>query len=577
MPTPSPTSPPRLRLGSCLGGLALLATYAAVVAVVDAGSIAARQLNYISPGEHFLWLAHALMALPGVLLLAWGWSPRLAPAVGRLRDRVARWGPVQWRAAAAGYFLLLLLLAVVGRSVVLLDLPITDDENSVAFGGKMLARGHLSVPVLQPDGAFPERFLYRREGRISSMDFPGAIAAAAASEATGLGSWLYALLAAATGLAVAYSAALLGGRTAAWVAALIWLCSPMVVTLSMTTHAHLVSRTCVAAAVPFYLRVLRSGKGHDAVGFGAAYGLGMLVRPFEVGALVLPLAAHIAVRALRGGAPRSTLVLAGAPLAGAAALFAWYNARITGVWWLPARFAPGGMAAESWTSYSIVERLALNLGFNVVLLGFFFLGAAGLLLVAAGLKSGAGAGRCLFAGILLALGLALLHDNIGIHTVGPIHYSESAVPMSLLAALGILRLKEIWHPQTANDSTAGLLAACYLILGLSFFTPVHWRSLRVHAHTEQLPFAAAARQGIHDAVVLAPSPLALRGVRPDLAPLGGWVHDFPPPDPFLRDDVLWARPNSDVEKLRRQFPNRKLFRMLIRPGVEPLVLAPLDP
>src|SRR5687767_15028876 len=492
MPTSSSRMPPRLRLGPVLGGLALLATYAAVTAVVDVGCVAGREMEYISPGEHFFWLSHALLAVPGVLLLTWGWAPRLALAADRLRNRMADWSVLNWRVAATGYFLLLLLLAGVGRRVVLLDLPITDDENAVAFGGRALAHGRLSVPAPEPDGAFPHRYLYRRDGQLSSMDFPGAIAAAAASEVTGLGSWLYALMAAATGLAVAYSGGLLGSRTAALVAALTWLSSPMVVTLSMTTHAHVASRLCVAAAVAFYLRLLRSGKGFDALGLGGAYGLGVLVRPFEVGALLLPLVIHLAVRALRRQAPLSTFALAAAPLAGAAALFAWYNARITGVWWLPARFAPGGMAAESWTSYSIIERLALNLGFNVILIGVFFLGVAGLPLVAIGLKRSTEVGRWLLAGVLLTLALALAHDNIGIHTVGPIHYSETAIPLSLLAALGILRLKEVWRERPGNESLFSLLVVSYLILGLSFFTVVHWRSLRAHARAEQMPFAAAA-------------------------------------------------------------------------------------
>lgn len=559
-----------IRLGPCLGGLALLAAFAGITTVVDVGSVAGRGLQYVAPGESLFWLAHALLATPGILLLAWGWSPRLEPAVDRLKQRLALSSSTRWRAGAAAYFAVLFLLAAAGRSVVLLDLPITDDENSVAFGGKMMARGQLSVPVIEPDGAFQQLFLYRREGRVSSMDFPGAIAVAALGEATRLGSWLYALWAAGTGLAVAYAATLLAGRRAAVVTALIWLSSPMVATLSMTTHAHLVSRGCVAAAVVFYLRAWRSGRGPDALGFGCTLGLGLLVRPFEVALLVAPLAAHLALRAWR----QRALALAAAPIAGAIALFAWYNAQTTGTWWLPARFAPGGMAPagladDGWIYGTFLERLGGNVGFNVILLGVFFLGLPGLVLSYAGLRGAGDAGRALLSGLLLVLGLALGHGNVGIHTVGPIHYSECAVPLALLAGLGVLRALQAGR-------AAAILVGAYLVVALGLFTAVHARSLRTHAETVRLPFAAAERQGIHDAVVVAPQAALLRTVRPDLAPLGGWVYEFPPPDPFLRDDVLWTRADSDLDELRRRFPQRKLYRMGIRREGEPLVFEPLE-
>ena len=81
---------------------------------------------------------------------------------------------------AAGY--------AIGRHVVLCGRPITDDENAVTFGARMVAEGHLSVPLLQPAGAFTDLFTFQRDGIVSAMDFTGVILFAAAGIATGLGS-----------------------------------------------------------------------------------------------------------------------------------------------------------------------------------------------------------------------------------------------------------------------------------------------------------------------------------------------------------------------------------------------------
>ena len=44
--------------------------------------------------------------------------------------------------------------------------------------------------------------------------------------------------------------------------------------------------------------------------------------------------------------------------------------------------------------------------------------------------------RLLGLGVLTDLLLALFHTNMGLHSVGPIHYSECAVPLTVIAVHG---------------------------------------------------------------------------------------------------------------------------------------------
>ena len=149
--------------------------------------------------------------------------------------------------------LALTLLAVaaarLGRAVFLLDLPITDDEYAVDFGGRILASGQLMAHLAVPRESVPGLFLYFRNGAVGSFDWIGGQAVAAMAEMSRLGPFLWALVAA---IPVPALAVLMGRRLgAAWglAAAFLFLCSPMAALLSMTTHAQLASRAFFALAL----------------------------------------------------------------------------------------------------------------------------------------------------------------------------------------------------------------------------------------------------------------------------------------------------------------------------------------
>ena len=172
-----------------LAGATLVLIYILLSGIQPYQSTAGRNFHFISPDELRFWLAHWMLATPGIMLIAVDQGSHTFRYVWR---RLLSLPSRQWHLVGLCYFGALAGLAVAGRSVFLLNLPITDDENTVLFGAQMWLNGELSVPILEPDGAFTQAFTYRHAGRTSAMAFPGDILFRAVSLATGLGTALYA-------------------------------------------------------------------------------------------------------------------------------------------------------------------------------------------------------------------------------------------------------------------------------------------------------------------------------------------------------------------------------------------------
>ncbi len=570
----------KVRAVPMLAGVVLLAAYVRIgtafgfQAVYGPGHLydptIRHVFSYIAGSEIRFWVAHLALALPGALLIGWALVPRVGPALGPLGARVDAATPRDWRWAALAMFVGLAALYAIGRQLVLCDRSITDDESAVTFGARIIASGHLSVPQLVPAGAFTDLFTFQRDGMVSAMDFPGTLVFAAAAIATGLGGILYAIASAATGVAVAYAAKRWFGARACVIAAAAWLASPMIASLSLTRHGHVPSRMFVAFAIALAAR-LDTGAGtprRDAVLLGLCAGLGFLCRPFEMIFLLAPLGAWLVWRAPR----RAIGIVAG--LAAPIACFAWYNAQLTGIWYLQARFAEGVVGGNASLAYGVADRLGFNLGFNALVLAVFFLGLPALAAVAAGVERRRPISIVLAACVVAQLLLCLLHDNTGVHSVGPIHLSETAVPLVLLATAGVVRGFAWLTARGHAQAPAGVLVAAYLALGCGLFAITNFASLHRSAVAQRDVADALDDLDIHHAIVIAPPFAAF--VMASGNPAGTWMLQYPHPDPQLTDDVIFAQSTAQPAALRARFPDRKLYRMDY--AVEPptLRLSPIE-
>lgn len=559
----APVPQSTLRAGPLFAGVVLLLIYIRVGTMLGYHAVygptgafergAASPFTYVGNSELRLWLAQLVLAVPAALLIAVGLAPRLAPALRRLVARVDRATPRQWGWAAGILFVSLFAVYAFGHAVILCGRPITDDENAVTFGARMIAEGHLRVPLLPPH-AFTELFTYQRDGMVSSMDFPGPLLFGAAGIATGLGHLLYALASAASGVAVGYAAKRWLGPRGCVLATALWIASPMILSLSVTSHGQVASRMFVAVALAFASRLDTDAGAprRDAVLLGLAVGLGILCRPFEFAFMFAPLGAWLVYRAPR----RAALFAIG--LAGPIAAFAWYNAQITGLWYLQARFAPGTVGSGDSLSSTIPDRVGLNLGFNLLMLAVFFLGIPAIAAVAGALDRKRPILIVLACCVLGELALCLMHDNTGVHMVGPIHLSESTVPLTLLAAAGLLRGFAWLAARGMSQVRAGILLAGYLVIACGLFDLSNLASLHDTTAAQGVPEERITALKIHHAIVMAP-PYAMWAYEHE--PTGTWMLQYPHPDPFYRDDLLFVVPDADRAMLRARFPDRALFEV----------------
>ncbi len=560
-----------------LGGFLLFAFFR-LDAVFGFSARFGPQLAYVSPGESSFWVAHLLLALPGCALIAYGVS---VPLAGFLLSTLAAFEKLdaRGRRVAAGTFgILLFALAHVGRQALLRDLPVTDDENSVLFGARMLAHGDLHVPLLLPHGAYTDLFTYVRDGRVSSIDFPGSLFFRALSLVTGLDALLYAFAAATAGVAVVATALRLTNMRGALFAALVWTCSPMVLCLSLTTHTHIVSRCFLALAVFFVVDVLesteRKPRDASALALGAFAGAAFLTRPIEVGMLLAPLGLLIAARAVRGvEGYRRKVSLALLGLLPALCVFGWYNHEITGNVLVQARFGAGVRSSYGGPSLSVWDRIPGNLCFETLMLSVWFLGPIGAALVWLGVSRDNPIAVALASGVGLALSITLAHEYTGVHVVGPIHFSDAPVLLTPLAVLGVQRAFAWLRQKGVEGARSAAIVAATIVLAYGAFDIFHARALESQAAVQAFPFEELARRDIHHAVVLA-DPIAKLYVHHQT---GSWVLQFPHPDPYLRDDIVFANADADVGALRARFPTRTLYRLSISTEPPGLDISRLPP
>jgi len=567
---------PRLRLGPLLGGTFLLLVYIQLSKIQPFQAAAGVDANHISADELRFWLAHWFLAWPALTLMALGFVDYLAPALDKLHGLLPSLSPARWRLAGLAYAVVLVGLAIAGRSWFLLDQPVTDDENLVVFGARMLLEGDLSVPILEPDGAFTQNVTYRHEGRVSSFDYPGALLFHALAIGSGLGSLLYALAAGLTGLAVAAAAQRLLGRGGAAVAAALWLVSPMTSALSMTEHAQLASRFFLAAALWLYLRLVTGAEtpGRDGALVALAGGCAFLTRSAEAACVLVPVVVHLALRLRRDPRLRRA-ALAAAPVAAAIlGFYAWYNANVTGIWYLPPRYGPERHLAGI-PFGSPLYLLGANLGHNLLILLVMGLGPLGLAALALGIRKAA-PWSVLLAGVGLQVGLAILYDDTGIHIVGPIHFSETMLGLALLATAGVLRGFELLRGRGISRRVPATLLAAYLAGGLGLFAVVHDLGLRRQARNSRMILGAVEEAGLENAIVLGASPVRLIFAHPDSRDTGSWVYWLPPPDPYFRDDVIFADPRTDLAALRERFPDRRLYGMSYHMDDPPVRIQALE-
>jgi len=451
------------------------------------------------------------------------------------------------------------------------------DEGVYVFQAEMFRAEMVTLPADTHGEFFRPWLTGIADGQIFTQYQPGLPAFLAVTGA--LGSWRVglALLAPALTYATYLLTRELFGRTRLAVgAAVLVSASPIFLLHSALALTYLLTSVTVVLASGLWLLAVRREKPALAVATGLLAGMAIVTRPLDAALFIAPFALLGLQRARAcdlGGRPITALVAAAtAPAVAAVAILLAYNAATTGD-----PFAFPNMAADPLNGFGFgIRRLlpgeptidyfagdALQaLWSNVrsvpswiiggpVALGFAVYG------VAAGLRRQRAEVVALtvatvsFPLAYLFWWATVLSADEATNAIGPHYYVPAFVPLLILAASGVARVR--WTTRTAG------LAAAAVVLATAWSVPDKFAEQRSVAD-DFARVDALVPDDLHDAIVLLDT-----ADKPYI--LGRWP--FLAPDPELTGEVLYAAEHSPRSPLLADtFGDRSLYRLRseARPG-----------
>ena len=301
--------------------------------------------------------------------------------------------------------------------------------------------------------------------------------------------------------------------------------------LSLTTHAHLASRAMLALAVAGYWFAETTW---DPVGVGpdrARLRVGFPVSPAR-DRLLLRAAACCGRRRRAFEERRATPARSRASCSAVSFPSSSCSAHAYAVTGHPL-VLPRMTDSHDVAAVTLWVRFGANMAYNTFMLAIWFLGPLGIILVAAGgddrpFHAAPGIGRR--DGYLL---LALFHTNLGIHSFGPIHYSECAVPLTIISVHGLANLLRGARDHRFDLRSIASAFTLALVIGLGIFNVTHALALREQARIQRDIYAwidrAVSEPGGQKVVVLAPQFAAIWFHMPSMRQIGTWVFEWAPP------------------------------------------------
>lgn len=518
-------------------------------------------------GELMVWLGSVVLLTPGAFLLGWGLAPMLRARLARVLERVDGATERKLRLGVLALYGVAFAVALAGRHLLLADQPITDDENAARFGGRILATGHLAIPRFPVFHAFFSAYLFGRNGLITSFDWLGVQLTWALGELTGTGSLPFTLAAAVPTAALAYVAGRRFGPRWGLVAGLFYLVSPMGLTLSWTSHAHLLSRAALALMLAATVDEVKTRSPRRWAAFGLTLGLAFLARPVESAALSAPWVLSQAWAAQRAGVLRRGLLWSLLGAAGPLAIFFGHNLALTGSL-RPARFAANEIpmphfrgALESFSDPALLwKRFGSNAGLNTFRLMVWFWGPVGAVAAALGVARRPEL-RPLAVGIGLQLCTGLIHDDSGIHAVGPIHMTECAILGTVLAVGGLSSLFDRPPSVRWGDRAVGL--AFVGLVGLPAFALFHGQAMGRMAHVQKAVYDLLERDTDGPSFVMAQEFYQVWMRMEDLADTGTWVLYWRYPTPAMTEKVIVIRHRfENLDELAEAYPSRSVYHLV---------------
>lgn len=531
--------------------------------------------NRIPAAELQFWLGFVTLFLPGMGLVGYSVWPTRWPSLKRAATAATGLSDGAFRRLLAAGATVFIGISVGLRHFVLRGFPLTDDENAVRFGGKLLASGRAWAEAPPLIESMPNAYLYLWEGKLASFDWLGSQIAWALAELTGF-AWPWPLLSAAALVACAWVARQEVGHGYGVAAGFILVASPMFLTLSMTTHAHVLSRGFVALFLAAWVVARDRGSiGHWFIA-GAMVGAAALCRPFESAALLSPFAIYTAYALLRRESwAKNAVIGMGIALVFPAVAWLVHQHAITEVWGsttrsastpseIPWRIIPIPATASFTDPMRLWSRFGGNFAYNLLMLVVFFGGPIGAVLAAIGSRASLFA-KLLSLGVVVQLALALFHDDAGIHAVGPIHYSEVAPWLAILAAFGLKRVFEVIGQHDFDARPAITAATVAFVVGSVLFSAWMMVQLRRQADVQAAVWEVVKSADLKEpALVLTPEFHQIFKHHPDWNRTAAWVLRWPPASPGAVDPTIFVHSETvSSGEARSAYPDRNIYRITL--------------
>ncbi|QQR88945.1 MAG: hypothetical protein IPJ88_12030 [Myxococcales bacterium] len=303
---------------------------------------------------------------------------------------------------------------------------------------------------------------------------------------------------------------------------------------------------------------------------GLSYGCALGFRPVESTALLWPLLAHVIYSRFRdykqlGVFACSVFV----------PVFVWacYYNQVTGAWWLPSRYGANqlpnipsphsrGVTAALESTGIFWHRFGANLSYNLLMIAIYLLTPLGMVLVGLGALCNRTT-KLLSLGVLTAFGSTMLHDDSGIHAVGPIHFSEAALLLLLIALFGLRSFvgfvsQRRWPVFAVLSATIGSIVIAGAVFGA-------WqgRALRKQAGVHAQVYGYFSQPMFANAVVMVPPYYEVKDKTALGKHYGGFVFEWRKLSPARNERTVFVHDEPDIlPLLKRIFRNEKLFAVL---------------
>lgn len=469
---------------------------------------------------------------------------------------------------------------------------LTDDESVYRFSSELLLSGRLYADS-PPMKLFFDHVFMINDGKFYSQYFMGWPALLAPGVALGVPELMNPAYSALTVPAIFMTLRELAGRKAAVIGVVLFLSAPMVQFTAATQLSH---TSCMCALAWMSYLTVRANRGDSTwwlhPGMATAFSIAFFIRPLAAFAIGLPLLLVWAA-AVRKITPRQRWVaifsFVAPALLFAAAFFsvnAVQNGSIAYVSYQRAgdyarengfHYAAWPALPDDWTpsmGFGPIDLALARTGIALTRVNFALFGwpCAFLFLPFASWRR-----QRAWIPWLMVIGFVLFHSYVrspGIDTFGPVHYTEIALPLILLSALGVTRLTNALRSWGSPPFATRLpLALCFgLILATTFgYIPARAHALYEIADVIQRP-ATAAQEIEAPAVVFVNRPFIPR----NCVDTRHFVFAQQVNDPDFENPILWVNHLTVAHdrRLMEHYPDRLGLVMLWRrPSCQPIFVS----